>query len=800
MPTSFKFAIRTLLKDLGFFVPAILLLAFGIGANTAMFSVVSGVLLHPLPYRDSDRIVTVWSYFENLGRRGTVSALDFHDWRSQNNVLEAFAMYRAAVTNVVLGSRPERAGSARVSAEFFDVMSVKPVRGRVFTAGEDRPGGPPLAVISYGLWQRSLGGSEDAIGQTVKLSDRVFTVVGILPRGFRFPEDSDVWVAVEPLHFAAETRDAHNYQAIGRLRAGISLEQANSQLASIGHRLARQYPEDATTSVVAVPLLDQTVGNVRLTLMLLFASVIIVLLIACANVVNLLLAKAVKREPEIAIRIALGATRGRLVRQLLSEALVLVVPAGLLGLLIGYGGLRAFTLLAPQGLPRLQEVALDRGVVLFTAAVSVLTSIAFGLAPALNRRFDNLADALKAGGTRSVSTVGHARVRSALVVSELALSVGLLIVAALLGRSWLALHDVDPGYRTDRILVASSTVAPSLRPGDRKGPYFYEVLLDQLRALPGVLDVAGVSSLPGTRARNGRYQIEGHPAVQLGDFVKQQAAFTVVTPNYFRTLGIGLHDGRDFDDSDRADRPLTCIINQAVAQESFHGQNPLGQRVRTGMDGSGWMTVVGVVGDVRQYGIDRVPPPQIYMPYLQHPGVATNMQVLVRSQGEANALQDSLRRRGQSIDPDIPLAFTTLDRTVAESLATPRFRAVLVGMFAALAMALALLGLYAVLSYMVNHRSREIAVRMALGAQPRDVLKLVFRQGLGMILPGISLGLLAALAASSAVKHLVYGIGATDLATFSSVPLLLMMVALLALYRPARRAARLDPALVLRRE
>jgi putative ABC transport system permease protein len=796
---DFLYAIRSLRKNPGFTILAILVLALGIGANTAIFSVVNAVLLRPLAYREPDRIMTVWTLWSKSGRRGQVSAPDFHDWHDQNNVFDLMAYYSADRIPVTAGSEPERAVASIVTPEFFQVLGVQPAAGRLFLPEEEWKGGRPATVISYSFWQQHFGGSTSALNAHVKMAARDYNIVGVLPPGFHFPSECDLW-SPAALFDETTSRTGHNYRVVGRLKSGVTVEQAEAQMAGIGQRLAKQYPENSQKGIAVVPMQEQLVRGIRPTLYLLLAAVGVLLLIACANVANLLLAKATSRAREIAIRTAVGATRWRIVRQLITESAVLGVVAGAVSLLVAAWGVNALIALAPPGIPRLEETGVDARVLLFTLALSLFTSLLFGLAPALQTSKADLNSALKQGGTRGAVGGGANRTRSLLVVAEIALSMILLTGAGLLIKSFVALNSTDAGYRTDNLLVMDTFVPGEFLSRSTHAVRFYEQLLNAPETQPGAHQLAAVSSLPNSVSSNGLYIIEGKPAPAPGDFASQDAAFVLVSPHYFDVLGIPLRRGRDFNDRDREGGVFTCVINEALARRSFPHEDPLGKRMQTGLDRFEFMTIVGVVGDIRQYGLARAPGPEIFMPYGQHPGPARHMAVIARTQADTGGLASALRKQVRALDPNVPVKFTTMQQTVDASIAPPRFRTLLLGTLAGLAVVLAMIGLYGVMAYTVGQRSAEIGVRMALGARRSDVLLLVLRQGLVLTGAGLLVGFAGSLVATRLLANLLYGVTTTDPVTYAAVALLLTVVAATAVYIPAHRATCVDPLVALRQE
>jgi putative ABC transport system permease protein len=795
-----RYALRSLRKNPGFTLLAVLVMALGIGANTAVFSVVNSVLLKPLDYPEPDRIVTVSSLWKASGNRGQASGPDFHDWHDQNTTFSAMSYYYDMDIAVNTGGVAEYGHVAAVMPEFFEVFDVRPVVGRSFVAEDQKHGGPGVAMISYGFWRSHFGGTPAALGQTVRIFGKAMPVVGVLPAGFQFPNKADVWYPAGTLERETASRSAHNYLVIGRLKPGVTLAEAQSQMTAIGSRLEQQYPASNQGKNVAVTRLrDAIVGDFRATLLTLLGAVALVLLIACANMANLLLAKATGRTREIAIRAAVGAGRGRIVRLLLTESLVLALASGVAGLVLALWGSSALVAIAPRNVPRLEGTAIDGWVLAFTFAVSVVSTVLFGLTPALQASRLDLNDALKRGMTRSTGSAAG-RIRSALVVAEIALSVVLLASAGLLMKSFIALHNVALGFRPENILVMQASVPAGNIEAARRASRFYEELLAYASSLPGV-SAAGASRLPpGRILSNGGYWLDHLPGLEGLNVSGPQAVFSIVTPGAFAALGIPLRAGRDFNPRDTYDAPFTAIINEALARKSFPGQDPLGHVIFCGFDSLKPMQIVGVVGDIRQGGPASPPRPEIYMPNLQHPGGGTSMSVMVKTVSEPVALSEALRRKAREISPEAPVKFTTMEASLAENVATPRFRTLLFGIFAGLAVCLAMAGVYGVMAYSVGQRVNEIGLRIALGATPGRVMRLVLRHGLTLAAVGLAIGLAGSFAATRLLTKMLFEVKPTDPMTYVAVAGLLGAVALLATYIPARRAMKVDPLMALRQD
>ncbi|MDR3701309.1 MAG: ABC transporter permease [Candidatus Sulfopaludibacter sp.] len=792
-----RYALRSLRKDPGFAVLAIIVMALGIGANTAVFSVVHAVLLKPLAFKDPDRIVTLSSLWKTSGRRGTVSAPDFHDWHDQSTSFAAMAYYDDDTSAVTVHSMAEYTPIATVTPEFFDVFAVRPAIGREFSA-EERKSGTGI-LIGYAWWQSHFGGRPDVLGQPLRMFEKDLTIVGVMPAGFSFPGKTAIWLAANSIFPETESRSAHNYLVVGRLKPAVAMQRAQAEMTGIGARLERQYPDSNLNKSVAVTgMRDSMVGNVRLMLYVLLGAVGLVLLIACANTANLLLARATARTREIAIRAAVGAGRGRIVRQLVVESLLLAGMSGVAGVLLALWGAAALVALAPANVPRLAEAGIDGGVLAFTFGVTVLASLLFGLAPALQASRVDLNDALKQGAARAVVGGGAQSLRGALVVMEIAFSVVLLAGAGLLIKSFQTLQSMPLGFRPEHVLVMQAEVPEMDLDGRRRAVEFYKGLIGATATTPGVEAAAGTRTPPGRVMSNGGYWVDNLPEHRT--MAAPQAVFSVVSPGVFNALKIPLKAGRDFNARDTYEAPSTIVINESLARRSFAGQDPLGHTMFCGYDTRSMkpMTIVGVVGDVRQFGPATPPWPEIYMSYQQHP--RSDLQVLARTAGDPLALSETLRRMVRDRNPNVPVKFSTLEENLAENVAAPRFRTLLLGIFASLAVVLAMAGIYGVMGYVVGQRSNEIGLRMALGASQGSVLRLVLRQGLIYVALGLALGLAGALAATRLLTSMLFEVKPTDPVTYAAVAVLLAAAALVAGYVPARRASQVDPLIALRQE
>jgi putative ABC transport system permease protein len=794
------YAGRNLRRSPGFAALAVLIMALGIGANTAVFSVVNAVLLKPLAYRDPDRIVTLSDFSKSreapTALSKQVSIPDFQDWHDQSSSFEGMAYYTSREAPIIRGSAAEYARVTAVSPEFFRVLGIEPIAGRLFAPEEMKTGGGGAALISYTYWQSHFGGDARALGQTVRsLGPR--PIVGVLPAGFGFPNKTDVWVSfVGP----PGPRAAQNFLAIGRLKAGVRLEQAQTEMTSIARRLEQQYVDSNKGRSVAVTRIqDDMVGDVRLTLYLLLGAVGVVLLIACANTATLLLGKATARTREMAVRAALGAGRPRIVRQLITEGLVLALVAGAAGLLLADAGSKTLVAMAPADLPRLAEAGIDRWVLAFTLGTSVITSLLFGLVPALYASRVNLSDALKQGATRLVGSGNMIRIRGVLVVAEIALAVVLVCGAGLLIKSFVALQNVALGFRPEHVLVMRASVPAPPSVGITRARQFFKDMLSKVASLPGVSAAGATMAPPGYVDSTGAYLIDQLPA--QADWTRAPSVvLSIVAPGTFAALGIPLKSGRDFSDSDTVDKPLVAIVNEALVRQSFPNRNPIGRTIFCPFDSFNGMTIVGVAGDVRQRGPEREPMAECFMPYGQHGFNGAALSMVVRTTGDPNALKETLRRLARETSADVPMKFTTMEAVLSENVAAPRFRTMLFAVFGGLAVCLAMAGVYGVMAYAVGQRSNEVGLRIALGASTGSVLRLVLRQGVALTGVGLAVGVGAAVAGTQLLKSMLFRVQPNDPVVYLAVAVLLGIVALFASYVPARRAAKIDPLTAIRQE
>ena len=808
-----RYGARMLLKSPGFTVVAVLTLALGIGANTAIFSVVNFVLLRPLEYANPDQLVMVWERNTKKGwNESPTSFADFVDFRDNAKSVELVA-FTDTNFNLTGGDQPERVAGLRVSANLFSLLGVNPARGRWFAPGEDKPGAGHVLILSYGLWQRSFGGNSNLVNQTVQLNGQSYTVVGVMPPTFKFPpafsatttseeliSNADLWVPLTtddvPL-----IRNIRNLKMIGRLKAGVAPQQAQAEINSIASRLAREYPDvNAGLESVVIPLHEQIVGDVREALLILLGAVVLVLLIACANIANLLLSKATARHKEIAIRTALGANRGRILRQLLTESTLLGLLGGVFGFLVAYAGSKTLVSFGSFSIPQLTDFSFDMKVPLFALVVSLLTSLIFGLAPAIDASNPNLNEALKEGGRSSSGGATRARLRNALVITEVALAVVLVTASGLMLRSFVRLQGTSSGLNPHNLITLELELPDVRYHAAQQQTLFQQQLLQRVASLPGMQYAATVDNLPFSgNAFNTSFTIEGRPTGPTTE--TPRAYYRVISPDYFPAIGIELHKGNQFTDRDTAEQPGVAIVNETAAQRYWPGVDPLGKRIKRGRPESKnpWLTVIGIVNGSRQLSLKEGSQPEIYVPYLQNPGLTFTL--VARTASDPRSLTGSLRKEVLSADREIPAVnIKLMEELISNSVAKERFYVLLLAVFAALALILAAVGVYGVMSYSVTLRTRDIGIRMALGARPVDIFKHIVGQALLLGLIGLGVGIVLAIASTRVMSSLLYGINATDPLTLAITSLVLLAVALLASYLPARRATRVDPLVTLRYE
>ena len=820
MLTDIRYGLRQLLKHPGFTLVAVLTLALGIGANTAIFSVVNALLLKPLPFPNSQELLAVGMtntrHADMQGHLGSLSYPDFFDFRNQNRTFASLAIYRdrqAALTSNV-GAASVRGQKA--SAEFFDVLGVKPVLGRAFTRADEEAGGGAgghKIVLSHEFWQRQFGGTRDVLGRTIELDRRPFTVIGVMPAGFQFPIQND------PIEFyvtfaedasnpdgskpQTEQRGSHSLQAIGRLKPGVTMAQAQSDLSTIAASLEKQFTDTNTNFGVAMkPLREDLIGDVRTALYVLFGAVICVLLIANANVANLLLARASVRGKEMALRAAMGASRGRIIRQLLTESVLLAGLGGLGGLLLAEWGTSALIKAVPQNIPRIASIQLDAVVLGFTLLVSLLTGVVFGLVPAWQASHIDLNTSLKSGSRTGGGGERKGRLRNGLVMAEVALALVLLICAGLLIQSFARLGRVQPGVRTERLLTARVQLPEVAYPKNENIIAFFEQFLPRVRALPGVESASAIVPLPLSGSNMvTTFDNAEHP---LPDGQQPGAPVRIIGTDYFQTMGIPLRQGRVFDSSDRFESAPVVIVNERFAQKFFPGQNAIGKRIKPGFSadetGEKMREIVGVVGNVKHLALKNEDSPEMYLPQTQIP--FNIMSLVVRtSVSDPAALTSAVRKELAAMDGSIPLtSIRVFEEYISRSLARPRFNALLLSIFAGVALLLTAIGIYGVMAYSVAQRTNEIGIRIALGAAQSSIFRLIVGQAMTLVGISIVIGVAGAFGATRLLSTLLFGVGAWDPLTFGSIVALIAVVAFLAAWLPARRAARVNPIVALRTE
>ena len=815
-----RYALRAFAKSPGFTAAAILSLAIGIGANTAIFSITSALLLRPLPYKDADRLVILWNSSPGLGiPQDWFSTAQYFDIKNNHHGLEQVAIAYGGSFNLTGDGEPERVGVVRISSNLLPMLGAQPMQGRLFTPEDDRVGGPYVAVLTYGMWVRRYGSIPNMIGRSITINSRPYEVIGIMPKSFSLPrevlptldgaEQTDLFIPLPLPPDAANTRAYEDYNIIGKLRPGVSLQQARAEMDTITARLRQSHPEvypaNGHLTFIIRPLLEQVVGNVRHTLWLLLAAVACVLLIACVNVANLLLSRAVGRQREIAVRTAVGASAGRIIRQLLTESILLAVCGGLLGILLAIISIHWTRILGPQSVPRLNEVGIRGDALFFTLLISVASGILFGLAPALRVARLDLLKILKdsdRGSAGSSAMWGRGNnLRRLLVVAELSISVVVLIAAGLLLRSFIRLQHVSPGFNPSNVLTLELTM--------NSGKYYndphlvrstYHQLWERLERLPGAVSAGGISSLPMSEMYSwGPINVEGRVPPPGENFIN--ADERIASGHYFEAMQIPLLKGRLFNDQDTADSPHVIVVDEFMAQQLWPNQDPLGKRVSFGELSTKpeWTTVIGVVGRIKQDTLDSDSRIALYM--TQNQFISRAMNIVLRTNTDPASLATGVNHELHELDRELPVyRVLTMDQRIAGSLARRRFSTILLGVFAGLALALATIGIYGVMAYLVNQGTRELGIRMALGATEHAILRLIVTQGLKLALFGVGVGVVAAFALGRLVSGLLFGVAATDPLTFAAIAVLLVLVSLLASYIPARRAARIDPMISLRSE
>ena len=797
-----RLGVRTLVHSPIFTAVTVLSLALGIGANTAIFSVVNGLLLRPLSYPESERLVDVWhtppqQSFPGLDRF-SVSPANYLDWKAQSNSFEQIAVYGYAGLSLSTSNDPLPLIGASVSSDFFSVLRTNAMLGRTFTPDEERSGSDQVVVISHALWQRAFGANPNIVGQTLTLNSRSFNVVGIMPAGFEFPREADLWIPLAWDDKDRQVRSIHDYLVIARLKPNVSVQQAQAEMTTISTRLEQQYPEENKGwGAKVIPLREDLVGDVRTALLVLFCAVSFVLLIACANVANLMLARGANRKKEMAVRIALGAGRVRLIRQLLTESVLLAVTGGLLGLLLAVFGSKLLVRLG--SLPNAGDIGIDTWALGFTLLVSFAAGIIIGIMPALQFTRTNVSETLKQGSGRTGGSPIKQYTRKALVISEVALSLVLLVGAGLMIRSFWKLQNVDPGFDTHNALTMSVVLTFTRYPEPQQQLAFLDRAIEQIRAVPGVVSVGATTTIPLAGGGSTQpFSIEGRPAGTIAEQPMAQTRY--ISTDYFRAIGIPLRQGRFFTEQDRDKSVPVIIISEAMARRFWPGENPIGKRLTPSFHiEQGAREIVGVVGDVKARGLDSDSSTMMYMPYKQSP--RPFMSFVVRTASNPESLIQPVSKAIYSIDKDQALTdVQTMDQVLLASLSGRRFNMTLLLTFAGVALLLAAVGVYGVMNYTVTLRRRELGIRMALGAAKMDVLRLVLGQGLMLTLIGVGAGLISAYALTRLMASLLYGVTATDYLTFGSVSAMLITVGLAASYIPARRATKVNPTIALRAE
>jgi putative ABC transport system permease protein len=817
---DFRYATRVLGRNPGVTAIMVFTLALAIGATTAIFSVVYGVLLRPLPYPGADRIVAI-SELNSQGRLSRLADPNFDDFRDQSHSFQSIAKYTAETISVSGGSTPTRTPVAAVTSQLLNVFGVEPIIGRDFTASDNQKGAAPVALVSYSYWRQYLGSAQDLSQSHLKINDAVYSAIGVLPSGFRFPDEAEIWLAAD-IGGENLSRTSHNYSAVGRLKDGVSVDQARQDISAIAQRIYQASSEKndyLLRDARVVPLQDSITGEVRSPLLILLGAVGFLLLVACANVANLLLAQASVRERELSIRSALGAARGRLVRQFLTEAFLLSLIGGALGLLIALWGVAGLLAVAPKTLPRLDTVSISVPVLLFAFVLCTVVAVGLGAFTAFRATRGDLRQGLDEGGRGQAGSQGSQRIGRALVAAQMAITLVLVIGAGLLGRSLMKVLAVDPGFRVDKI-VAMDVSLPwenmsQPRPDDPNAKsaqgIFFANLIDRLKQIPGVRSVGAASALPMTGGLpDGMFVLmtqnevpktpDGFDALWNQKERIGNADFCVATNGYFQVLGIPLVRGRMFDDRDAPNAPHVAVISESLAHDRWPHQDPIGHTIEFGnMDGDlRLLTIVGIVGDTREYGLDEPPRPTVYVNLFQRP--RAEMTITMLSDADTRLVSSTARGILHDLNPQIPPSFQTFQQVYSASLGSRKFNVILVGFFGITALLLASAGVFSVMAYSVSRRTREFGVRVALGATPRDVLRMVLGQGMRTILVGVAIGIVGSFALTQTVSSLLFGVTATDPLTFAAVTVLLIAVALLACYIPARRATKVDPMVALRYE
>jgi putative ABC transport system permease protein len=810
-----RLAVRSLVKRPGFTGVALLTLALGIGASTAIFSVLDAVLLRPLPYPNQERIVELRELDEK-GKGMSFAQPNFDDLRARTRSFDALAQYSAWPQAIAGGSEPVRTSAASVSGDFFRVLGVNPVLGRLFSS-DSLAESKEIAVVSFSFWKRYLGARVNLNGTALRFANRSFEVIGVLPAETEFPPNVDVWYPAE-LFPPVPSRTAHNWRVAGRLKPGVSIEQARSEVAAIGRQLKIEHGTQTDAASFGInPVRERLVKDIRGILLVVGGAVGVLLVIACSNVANLLLVRATARRQEMAVRAALGASRWRLARQFITETVLLTLVAGVLGVLLAFWGVDLIIGAYHGNLPQVGRIGVNSTVLMFTLAVSLFAGLLLGLVPALSSSHRQLQNDLQSAGRGKSTSRSSAHFRNFLIVSQVALTLMLLIGAGLLGRSFQRLMEVNPGFQSESaVAMTVSMPQPEDAGSQRRLAQFYQQLLERLNGLPGALAVGGTNSLPmsGTGA-NGTFIIEdGSKPAQTTEALSAQlnalagtgktgdADYRVASSGYFTALNIPLIRGRFFQESDGPDTPHAALISETMARRFWPNEDPLGRQIQFGnMDGDlRLLHVVGVVGDVRDDGLDAEARPIVYVNYFQRPFATAQFSIVLRGHGDAAAWTAAMRREARALNPEMPTKFQTLREIISASLDNRRFSMIMLGVFAASALALAMVGLYGVMAYITSERTHEIGIRMALGAQRVDMLRMILRQSFSLVLAGVALGIIASIALTRVLSTMLYGVRATDVLTYVGVVGLLAVAAALASYIPARRAMKVDPMVALRYE
>ncbi|HVF70666.1 MAG TPA: ABC transporter permease [Chthoniobacterales bacterium] len=815
MISDLKHALRSLFKRPGFSITAVLTLALGLGASTAIFSVLDAVLLRPLPYPDQERIVELRELDEK-GRGMSFAEPNFNDLAARNRSFEAVAKYSAFPEAIAGGSEPVRGNVCAVSTDFFRVLGVQPALGRVF-ASSDPADTKEAVVVSEGFWRRYLGGRPDLEGASIRFANRSFAVIGVVAADLEFPPATNVWFRSD-VWPPNTSRTAHNWRAAGRLKPGVSLDQARADIAAVGRQLKIEHGSltDAA-SFGLTPLRERFVKDLRGVLVVVCIAVGVLLTIACSNVANLLLVRATARRQEIAVRAALGASRWRLARQFLVETLLVTLGAGAIGVLFAIWGVDLVVGGYQGNLPRVGQIGVNATALGFALAVSLLTGILLGVIPVLSASHEQLQADLQSGGRGKSASRGSTRFRNLLIVAQVGLTLVLLVGAGLLGRSFLRLMEVNPGFQTESAVAMTVSMPGAQEPAEqRRLAQFYQQLLERLQNIPGVIAVGGINALPMSGdGANGTFIIEdgANPPQTIPALIEQlnalrgsnktgDADFRVSSAGYFNAMSIPLLRGRLFQETDGPDGAHAAVISDTMARRFWAGQDPIGRQIQYGnMDGDvRLLHVVGVVGDVRDNGLDSEPRPVVYANYFQRPATASQFSIVARARGDAAALVSAMRREARALNPEMPTKFETVKEIVSASLDNRRFSMVMLGVFAGSALILAMVGLYGVMAYITSQRTHEIGIRMALGAQRIDMLRMIFRQSFALVLAGMVVGILGSIAVTRLLSTMLYGVRATDVMTYLGVIGLLVAAAALASYIPARRAMKVDPMVALRYE